>query len=207
MYPTLCVEDVRATVDFYEQRLGFDVQFLWEDPPTHAAVARGKVCVHFTSGVPYVERNWLYFHVEDLSELHESYVENGLDVSAPEAKPWGMIEFELTDLNGYKLVFGASNWKHGPSVPIARKEIHVSIEERLAGLLEDLAMHKEMSLGEMLEETILHTFERAGDPEQEAVASPHSKRTLDYIQELKKRHKIDYETHDCYRFKDSAESS
>ncbi len=43
---------------------------------------------------------------------------------------------------------------------------------------------------------LLHTNERLGD----GVASPHTKRTLDFIQELKRKHGIDYDSHAGYRF-------
>jgi hypothetical protein len=47
-----------------------------------------------------------------------------------------------------------------------------------------------------LEEILLHTCEPLGD----GVASPHTQRTLRYIQELKKKHGIDYDSHGSYRF-------
>jgi hypothetical protein len=51
-------------------------------------------------------------------------------------------------------------------------------------------------LSSCLEETLLHTFEPFGD----GVASPHTQRTLRYIQELKAKHGIDYDSHGSYRF-------
>ena len=42
----------------------------------------------------------------------------------------------------------------------------------------------------------LHTFEPLGD----GVASPHTKSDLRYIQELKHKHGIDYDSHASYRF-------
>ena len=53
-----------------------------------------------------------------------------------------------------------------------------------------------MNLNSCLEEILLHTCEQFG----EGVASPHTKRTLNYIQELKKKHGIDYDSHATYRF-------
>ena len=65
------------------------------------------------------------------------------------------------------------------------------LEKRLAAALIDLAAWKRMSLTSCLEETLLHTFEPLGD----GVASPHTQRDLRYIQELKKKHGIDYDSH------------
>jgi len=48
-----------------------------------------------------------------------------------------------------------------------------------------------------LEEMILHSFERVGD---DASASPHTKNTFRYIEELKKKHGLDYDAHASYRF-------
>jgi hypothetical protein len=74
----------------------------------------------------------------------------------------------------------------------------VRLEKRLAALLEDLAKHKRMAVSSCLEEILLHTNEPLGD----GVASPHTKRTLAYIQELKKKHGIDYGSHAGYRWEE-----
>ena len=74
--------------------------------------------------------------------------------------------------------------------------IHAVIEKRIAAVLQDLATYKRMSLSNLLEETFLHTFEPLGD----GVASPHTLSQLRYIQELKRKHGIDYDCHASYRF-------
>jgi hypothetical protein len=56
--------------------------------------------------------------------------------------------------------------------------------------------YKRMSLSSCLEEILLHTNEPLGD----GVASPHTKTQLRHIQELKKKHGIDYDSHGSYRF-------
>jgi hypothetical protein len=53
-----------------------------------------------------------------------------------------------------------------------------------------------MTLTSCLKEILLHTCEPFGD----GVASPHTQRTLRYIQELKRKHGIDYDSHGSYRF-------
>ena len=75
-------------------------------------------------------------------------------------------------------------------------ELPVRLERRLAALLLDLAEYKRMSLSSCLEEILLHTSEPLGD----GVASPHTQRDLRFIQELKKKHGIDYDSHGRYRF-------
>jgi hypothetical protein len=53
-----------------------------------------------------------------------------------------------------------------------------------------------MSLTSCVEEILLHTNEPLGD----GVASPHTKGQLEYIQKLKRKHGIDYDSHGSYRF-------
>ena len=65
------------------------------------------------------------------------------------------------------------------------------LEKRLAALLNDLARHKRMSMSSCLEEMLLHTNEGVG---------PNTKSTLRHIQELKRKHGIDYDSHASYRF-------
>ena len=48
-----------------------------------------------------------------------------------------------------------------------------------------------MSVDGCLEEMLLHISDGVG---------PHTKTTLHYIQELKKKHRIDYDSHARYRF-------
>ena len=66
----------------------------------------------------------------------------------------------------------------------------------MAALLHDLAEYKHMSLNSCVEEILLHTNEPFGD----GVASPHTQGQLKHIQELKKKHGIDYDSHASYRF-------
>src|SRR5438874_1147647 len=78
----------------------------------------------------------------------------------------------------------------GPIV-IERVDVPVRLEKRLAALLHDLAAKKRLSLSSALEEILLHTNDGVG---------PHTKRQLEYIAELKRKHGIDYDTHASYRF-------
>jgi len=97
----------------------------------------------------------------------------------------------VRDLNGYHLSFGHHLFNDGPPIKIERVDVPVRLEKRLAALLQDLAQHKRMSITSCLEEMLLHTNDGVG---------PHTETTLRYIQELKKKHGIDYDSHASYRF-------
>ena len=83
---------------------------------------------------------------------------------------------------------------------ITRTKIEANIESRLANVITHLAKESERTLGEFLEETLMHSFEAVPGQEGEAVASPHTKKTLKRISELMKENGIDYDTHPTYEF-------
>jgi catechol 2,3-dioxygenase-like lactoylglutathione lyase family enzyme len=196
-HPSLSVADVSAAVDFYTTKLGFSLGFTWGEPPTIAGVNLGKVQVFLEQGTPSPKGCAVYFVVGDADELHEFHRANGVEVLDPPAdREYGLRDYAVRDLHGYRLAFGHPIFNAGPRLIIERVEVPVRLEKRLAALLHDLAEFKHMSLNSCLEEILLHTNEPLGD----GVASPHTRRQLGYIQELKKKHGIDYDSHASYRF-------
>jgi uncharacterized glyoxalase superfamily protein PhnB len=196
-HPELPVRDVRAAAAFYQEKLGFKHGFTWGDPVRMIGVNLGGVSVHLRQGTPAPEGFAVYFVVGDADELHDFQRTGGVDIVRPlQDQPWGFRDFMVSDLDGNKLMFG-HRLPEGPPLKIERVDVPVRLEKRLAAVLRDLADHKGMSLDSCLEETLLHTFERVGDA---GVASPHTRRTLDVIEDLKKKHGLDYEAHASYRF-------
>jgi uncharacterized glyoxalase superfamily protein PhnB len=196
VYPLLAVKDIGDAVEFYTTKLGFRPGFTWGDPPHFAGVNFGDVSVHLSSNMPAAV-NYVYFVVSDARELYRFHVDNGVEITeVPADRPYGLHDYRIRDPYGNELGFGHYIYTNGPAIKIERTDVPVRLEKRLAALLEDLAVHKGMSIDSCLEETLLHTFEPVGD----GVASPHTKTTIRYIQELKKKHGIDYDTHASYRF-------
>ena len=196
-HPSLPVSDVPAAAAFYTEKLGYSLGFTWGEPPTIAGVNLGQVQVFLEQGTPNPNGCAVYFVVGDADELYEFQRSNGVEiVSPPQDKFYGLRDYTVRDLHGYRLVFGHRLPDAGPPLRIERVDVPVRLEKRLAALLHDLAEHKHMSLNSCLEEILLHTCEPLGD----GVASPHTKRTLNYIQELKRKHGIDYDSHASYRF-------
>jgi catechol 2,3-dioxygenase-like lactoylglutathione lyase family enzyme len=196
-HPSLSVADVRAAVDFYTKKLGFSLGFTWGEPPTIAGVNLGKVQIFLEQGTPSPKGCSVYFVVGNADELYEFHRANGVDVLEPPAdRDYGLRDYAVQDLHGYKLGFAHPLFNVGPPVKIERVDVPVRLEKRLAALLHDLAEYKHMSLNSCLEEILLHTNEPLGD----GVASPHTQGQLRHIQELKKKHGIDYDSHASYRF-------
>jgi len=193
--PGIAVSDVPAAVDFYTNKLGFTLGFTWGgDPPTFAGVTLGSVQLFLAQGTPPppADISSAFFHVGDADQLYQLHQSNGVEIAQPIGdRPYAIRDYAIRDPWGHLIVFGHNLYNAGPPVKIERVDVPVRIEKRLAALLEDLAKHKRMSLGSCLEEMILHTNEGVGS---------HTKSTLRYIQELKKKHGIDYDCHASYRF-------
>lgn len=196
-HTTLQVDDIRAAVDFYTTRLGFQLDFLWGERATFAGVTLGSAQIFLEQGTPRPEGVRLVFVVGDADDLFEYHRASGVEViRKPEDRPYGLREYAVRDLDGHTLQFGHYIYNVGERVPIERVRVPLRLEKRLAALLEDLAAYKHMSLGSLLEEIVLHTCEPFGD----GVASPHTSGQLRYIQTLKEKHGIDYDVHASYRF-------
>jgi catechol 2,3-dioxygenase-like lactoylglutathione lyase family enzyme len=186
------VSDIIAAVEFYTQKLGFTLAFTWGDPPTFAGVNLGRMQMFLQKGAPDPKGCSVYFLVGDADQLYEFHRSNGVEVAQEIGdREYGIRDYVVRDLHGYYLSFGHHLFNTGPRIRIERVEMKVRLEKRLAALLEDLAKHKRMSVNSCLEEMLLHTNEGVG---------PHTKTTLHYIQELKKKHGIDYDSHASYRF-------
>lgn len=196
-HATLHVTDIPAAVEFYTDKLGFSLGFTWGEPPTFAGVNLDQVQVFLEQGTPDPQGCSVQFVVGDADELFEFQRANGVEVVVPPGdRPYGLRDYTVRDLHGYRLGFGHYIYNVGPPVEIERVEVTVRLEKRLAALLHDLAAHKRMSLTGCLEEILLHTCEPLGD----GVASPHTRSQLRHIQELKAKHGVDYDCHASYRF-------
>ena len=196
-HASLSVSDVRAAVDFYTSKLGFWLAFTWGDPPSMAGVNLGQVQIFLEQGTPNPQGCSVYFVIGDADELCEFQRAKGVEIIEPPGdRAYGLRDYSVRDLHGYGLTFGHRIQDTGPPLEIERVDVTVRLEKRLASVLHALAEHKHMSVSSCLEETLLHTFEPFG----EGVASPHTKSDLRYIQELKKKHGIDYDSHASYRF-------
>lgn len=194
LHPGLAVSDIPAAVDFYVSRLGFTQAFLWGEPPTFAGVILGKVQIFLAKGTPAPSADVaaVSFMVGDADQLYEFHRSSGVEIVQPIAdRDYGIRDYGVRDLHGYHLSFGHHLFNAGPPIHIERVDVPVRLEKRLAALLLDLAAHKRMSVGGCLEEMLLHTNEGVG---------PHTETTIRYIQDLKKKHGIDYDSHASYRF-------
>jgi catechol 2,3-dioxygenase-like lactoylglutathione lyase family enzyme len=192
MHVTLPVSNLAAAIEFYVTKLGFRLGFLWGEPAFFAGITLGAVEIFLKEDTPAPNAGAVVFMVGDADALYEFHRANGVEVEEEiDDREYGIRDYAVKDLHGYRLVFGHHSYSFGPKIKIERVDVLVRLEKRLAGLLQDLAEHKRMTVGSCLEEILLHTNEGV---------EPHAKSTLRYIEELKKKHGIDYDSHGSYRF-------
>ena len=196
--PILYVRDFAEAMNYYTEKLLFERLFEWGDPPEFGGVRLGKVEIFFCLNGQGHPGTWLSIFMDDVDDYVERITRLGAEViQGPTDYPWGCREANVRDPNQHVIRFSQGIPMREPKMEIERVPLETRIEKRLAALMDDLARHKNMTIGEMLEETFLHTFEKVPDG---GVASPHTGKTLAHIQELKRQHGIDYDTHASYRF-------
>lgn len=80
-----------------------------------------------------------------------------------------------------------------PKLIVERVQLGVRMEARLVKVLKALAEYSDITLGELLEDIILHSFE---GPE----ASAFAKNDFKVIEDLKRVYGMNYDAHSNYRF-------
>jgi hypothetical protein len=88
------------------------------------------------------------------------------------------------------------------TVAVERVQLGVRMERRIVKVLKGLAEYSDISLGQLLEKIVLHSFEPEPGQEGEWAASPYSKKTLAVLADLKRIYGLDYDTHASRRFEE-----
>jgi GNAT superfamily N-acetyltransferase len=107
--PILEVRDVPATTRYYRDVLDFADVWLWGDPPSHGGANRDGVQMQFSLNPTLAETaegRAVWIRVQNIATLYARYQEREAEiVERLEPKPWGVSEYTVRDLNGYRLRF------------------------------------------------------------------------------------------------------
>lgn len=115
--PLFFTTDIPRTLGWYEEKLGFECQGTWMDPPVYAIVARDGHAIHFRCAEPptanpdkYADELLdAYVSVEDADSLYAEYADKGVEFARElDNTPWNSREFVVKDCDGRLLAFGAS---------------------------------------------------------------------------------------------------
>jgi hypothetical protein len=87
---------------------------------------------------------------------------------------------------------------------VERVQLGVRMEKRMVKVLKGLAEFEGLTLGQLLEKIVLYSFAAVPGEEGELAASPHSKRALAAVTDLKRVYGMDYDLHRYRQFQDDA---
>jgi len=111
--PQFLVAKLDDSLTFYEQRLGFSRDFIYQG--FYASVSRDGALIHLKCA-PKLDAERVHRRSEEhldaflvvsgIDELHRELVDRGARITKPlEQQPWGTREFHVEDPDGYILCF------------------------------------------------------------------------------------------------------
>jgi catechol 2,3-dioxygenase-like lactoylglutathione lyase family enzyme len=105
--PILGTRDIQRAIDFYIQKLGFQLAFGdTADPPNYVGFRRDAVELHMQFQFEHeMGTIRLRFVVADPDALFAEYRQRGVECSPNRDTPWGTREFALYDLDRNSLTF------------------------------------------------------------------------------------------------------
>jgi hypothetical protein len=86
------------------------------------------------------------------------------------------------------------------AVAVERVQLGVRMEKSMVKVLKGLAEFEGVSLGQLMEKIVLHSFEPIEGEEGEMAASPHGKRALAAIADLRRIYGMDFDVHATRHF-------
>ncbi|MES2417459.1 MAG: glyoxalase superfamily protein [Bacteroidota bacterium] len=107
LIPILYSEDIKRSIAYYIEVLGFEEKWEWQDPPTFGGVDWGHIRIFFCKDDQGNPGTWLTIHLENIDEYYEVIKTRGAKIlSPPEDKPWLMREMLVGDPDGHVIRFG-----------------------------------------------------------------------------------------------------
>ncbi|MGE9297001.1 MAG: VOC family protein [Puniceicoccales bacterium] len=114
--PQFFTSDFEKTFAYYEEKLGFERQFLYGEPAVYGGMMRDGQSIFFryveqalpTSPEKYAEELLdTYIIVEGVDAVFQEFTDKGVDFHRGiETMPWAFREFVVRDEDGRLLCFG-----------------------------------------------------------------------------------------------------
>ena len=113
--PILFVRDVPASAAFFKEKLGFEIDFLYGEPPFYGSVSRGNArlhlrCVHEPNFAELAAREGSLIlatiEVSAVQSLFEEFRERDVEFAqTPTKQDWGGTDFHVRDPDGNVISF------------------------------------------------------------------------------------------------------
>ncbi|MEQ9266930.1 MAG: VOC family protein [Balneolaceae bacterium] len=115
--PILLVKDVVESANYYRDKVGFNYDRLWGEPPGFCILHRDQFSLmlsrvdnprHIVPHYKVVHQMWnVYFWVDDAQKLYQEFIDSGATIDYHlSKKDYGCLEFGIQDLDGYDIAFG-----------------------------------------------------------------------------------------------------
>ena len=108
MSPQLLVEDLENSISFYTEKLGFEVEFRYQD--FYAGIIKDGCSIHLKCGTPSVEQRKgkkedydldIVFSVDNVEELYKQMQEKAIEIVQPLCERSYGKEFYIADPDGH----------------------------------------------------------------------------------------------------------
>ena len=98
---------VMETAAFYRDKLGFEVNFIWENP-MYGSVRRGDVVIEFGEGrKAFAGSGVCFIRVENADVIYDEFRSKGIEfVDDLNDRDYGCRDFRIKDNNGNTLIIG-----------------------------------------------------------------------------------------------------
>ncbi len=110
--PVLPVEDVEATINYWQTVLGFPDKWVWGEPAVIGGVSWQKASVQFLKDKALAassKGNSIWIRLQRIELLHAIHQKNKADIVDPlEMKPYGLGQYTVREMNGYYLHFAGN---------------------------------------------------------------------------------------------------
>jgi catechol 2,3-dioxygenase-like lactoylglutathione lyase family enzyme len=111
--PVLRVRDVKASEEYYVQRLGFKVDF--RSPGYFVSVSRGRCNLFLCEGDQGHSGGWVWIDGVDVEKVYAEFVASGAKIRhKPTNYPWA-LEMQVEDPDGNVLRIGSDPRKNEPT--------------------------------------------------------------------------------------------
>jgi uncharacterized glyoxalase superfamily protein PhnB len=109
--PVIATADVRSTIAYYMEVLGFREHFVFGDPPVYAGIERDGVLLYLTDDARLATtlKNAnlhpdIFLWVQDVDRAFEEHQRNGAKIVEEIAdRPWDARQYVIEDPGGYYL--------------------------------------------------------------------------------------------------------
>src|SRR5678816_2385057 len=100
----LYVSDLAASQRYYQDQLGFKIDWSYGEPPDFGAVHRGDTQLFMCQQCQGHPGSWLWIFTPHVDKLYDELKQRGAIIKEPpQDRPWGVREMQVADPDGNTL--------------------------------------------------------------------------------------------------------